>query len=185
MQREGPPLRNQRGQSLVGIAAAIPKAQPARDPRDMRIHRKSFMAKREKKHDVCRLFPHTRQGKEPFFRVLRGKLFEERQGELAPLPFDSAQNPLDAVSALPVHPRRPDGLRHLLQGSGEKILKPWETRTQSGVSQIAIAVGGVLGKNGAEKELQRVVMEPWRVTEGFAQAAIDLLKELGVHGLEG
>lgn len=181
MQRKGPAGGDQWGQSLVGIPPAIPKAKPARNPGNVRVHREFFVAKRKKQHDVSRLLPHPWQGQKPSLRLRQGKLFQKRQGKLAPLLLDLAERRLDAVGPLAVHPRRPNGLRELLQRRCEDLRPPGKTRAHGRICPVAIAIGGVLGENGLNEELQGVKVRLLRVPECFLQALIASSEEFRLH----
>jgi len=186
MQTVRVPCGNKRGEGIVGITATIPKAEPLRHSGNMGIHGKFFAAESKKKHYISRLLSHPRQRKEPFFCVRIGKLRKEVQTQGAALLLDSTQDFADPSCPLAKKARRFNCFRHFLLGSGKDILPAREARAKGGISLVAIAVGSILGKNGANKDFEGV-RKPGllRFTKSLAEAAVDFFHKPGLHRPQG
>lgn len=148
------PRGDERGEGVVSVTPALPQPQPPRDPRDVGVHGEQWPPEPEEKHHVRRLFPHASEGEEPARGLLVRELGEEVEGEGASPVADPAEHLLDPRCPLPVEPRPPDRVGHLL-GRGSKHSLPRRGRlTQHGVGHVAVAVRRVLGKNCPDEEIE-------------------------------
>ena len=169
----------------MGIALPIPKAQPLRYPPDVRIYRKFLPTEAKKENHVCRFLPHPRKGKKPSLRIFRGKPFQKIEAEFTLFLFDPLQDRADLLRPFPIEPCGPNGLRHLRLSRFQEVFPGGETRAQVLVREIAVSVGGVLGKNGADQEFQGIpISGMWRLPEKFAKEPIHFGHFLPcLHGL--